>query len=76
MVNDRSVGSDAFNLPGQGRSIGAKDFAVALGNTNNAGSDPQEFYRKQMQQLQQVDSKATLDFQLSQSADVMKQSMG
>jgi len=36
------MGSEAFNLPGQGRSIGAQDFAVALGNN---ATDPQEFYR-------------------------------
>jgi hypothetical protein len=69
MVNDRSTGSDAYNLPGQGQSIGAHDFAVALGNN---GSNAKEFYKQQLRQLSGVDSKSTIDFQLSQSANVMK----
>lgn len=70
MVNDRTGGSEAFNI-GEGKSIGAESFKVGL-ELKQLDSDPKSYYAAQMASLQNVDSKATLDFQLSQSADAMK----
>lgn len=49
MVNDRTGGSEAFNI-GEGKSIGAESFKVGL-ELKQLDSDPKSYYAAQMASL-------------------------